>query len=363
MTKFRVKGLKLLTLSALAALSLAACGGEKVDNAVATDEEKTYSLKVGYGQGTGAALFDVADLEGYFEDENLEVEGIGFASSADGLNALQAGKIDVGMTFGTAAPLTFIANGSDFSIIGGHLEGGHPILATEANADNFKTLQDFVGKKVGTIRMFTSDIVFRGALEEQGIDWKNDLQIVEFKTGGDLLQAVASGKVDVAVSAGSTYLAAQESGLKAVLWSNDLNPTHVCCRIVTQTGDLAEDDGEAYKRFLKALIRAERVKNEHPERAVEAAMTHYKLDEKTVDSIVNEENANYSADPNSDEVVKMWSQMQEIGYVQNVEDIAIEKHIFTDLYLQAIAELKNEHPQDVAYFEQLEARFAEQNKL
>ena len=357
--KSTVKKLKYVTLSVAAAMLLAACGDKEA--ATPASAEKVYELKVGYGQSTGATLFDIAELEGFFEDENLEVTGVGFASSADGLNALQAGKIDVGMTFGTAAPLTFIANGSDFSIIGGHLEGGHPILARPENADDYQTLEDFKGKRVGTIRMFTSDIVFRGALADVGIDWATDLQIMEFKTGGDLLQAVSSGKVDVAVSAGSTYLAAQESGLEAIMWSNDLNPTHVCCRIVTQTDDLTEDDGEAYKRFLKALIRAERVKNEDPEKAVAASMKHYKLDEETVDSIVNEENANYSADPNAAEVTKMWQQLQDIGYVADVEDIVIENHIFTDLYTQALEELKTDHPEDVAYYEELEKRFAEQN--
>ena len=348
----------------IAAVALAGCGTDQSTEKANSNEskkEKTYELKIGYGQGSGAALFDVANHEGFFEDENLKVEGIGFASSADGLNALEAGKIDVGMTFGTAAPLTFISGGSDFSIIGGHLEGGHPILVKEENKDQYKTLEDYKGKKVGTIRMFTSDIVFRSALAEAGIDWKKDLEIIEFKTGGDLLQAVASGKVDVAVSAGSTYLKAKEQNLAVVGWSNDLNPTHVCCRVVTKQELLSEDDGEAYKRFLKALIRAERVRNEQPDKAVAAAKTHLKLDDETVDSIVNEEHSHYSPDPNSKEVKKMWEQMQEIGYIENAEEIDINKYINLDLYEQGLNELSKEYPEDKDYYQELLDRFAKQN--
>jgi NitT/TauT family transport system substrate-binding protein len=355
---------KALIVALTAAVALVGCGTNtdtKQANSSEIKEEKTYELKVGYGQGTGAALFDVADLEGYFEDENLKVEGIGFASSADGLNALQAGKIDLGMTFGTAAPLTFISKGSDFSIIGGHLEGGHPILVQEKDKDKYKTLEDYKGKKVGTIRMFTSDIVFRSALSEAGIDWKKDLDIVEFKTGGDLLQAISSGKVDVAVSAGSTYLKAKEQNLAVIAWSNDLNPTHTCCRVVTRTDLLSEDEGEAYKRFLKALIRAERVKNEQPEEAVKAAKKHLKLDDETVNSIVNEEHSHYSPDPNSKEVKKMWEQMKEIGYVENTDDINIQDYINLDLYEKALNELIEEYPEDQAYYEKQLERFNEQN--
>ena len=362
---FKAKGL-LLSLTAAASLALAGCGAdtgtgtEKASSSEAK-EEKTYELKVGYGQAQGATLFDVADLEGFFKDENLKVEGVGFASSADGLNALQAGKIDIGMTFGTAAPLTFISKGSDFSIIGGHLEGGHPILVQEKDKDKYKTLEDYKGKKVGTIRMFTSDIVFRSALADAGIDWKKDLDIVEFKTPGDLLQAISSGKVDVAVSAGATYLQAKDSGLVAVAWSNDLNPTHVCCRVVTRKDLLSEDDGEAYKRFLKALIRSERVKNEQPEEAVKAAQTHLKLDDATVNSIVNEEHSHYSPDPNSNEVKKMWEQMKEIGYVEGADDLDINKYLNLDLYEKALNELIKEYPDDKDYYEKQLERFNEQN--
>ena len=92
--------LKFALIALTAAVALAGCGNdqsaEKV-NSSESKEEKTYELKVGYGQGQGAPLFDVAQKEGFFEAEDLKVEGVGFASSADGLNALEAGKIDLGM--------------------------------------------------------------------------------------------------------------------------------------------------------------------------------------------------------------------------------------------------------------------------
>ncbi|MEJ9353165.1 ABC transporter substrate-binding protein [Schinkia azotoformans] len=360
---FKVKT-KMALAAFTAAVVLAGCGvGNKAEKASSTEgnEEKTYELTVGYGQSQGAPLFDIAKHEGFFEDENLKVEGVGFASSADGLNGLQAGKIDIGLTFGTAAPLTFIANGSEFSVIGGHLEGGHPILVQEKDKNKYKTLEDYKGKKIGTIRMFTSDIVFRTALTDAGIDWEKDVDIVEFKTGGDLLQALTSGKVDVAVSAGSQYLQAQKAGLAVVGWSNDLNPTHVCCRVVTRTDLLTEDKGEAYKRFLKALIRAEQVKNEDPKVAVEAAKTHLKLDDETVNSIVNEPHAHYSSDPNSHEVKKMWEQMKSIGYIENADEININEYINIDLYERALNELIEEYPEDQYFKDQLD-KFNKQNE-
>lgn len=101
----------------LAASVLAACGDDK--DVKTSSAKEDFEITVGLSQAAGGTLVDIAHQEGYFEDENVTVNRVGFTNSADGLNALQAGKIDVGLTFGTAGPLTFIANGSDFSIIGG----------------------------------------------------------------------------------------------------------------------------------------------------------------------------------------------------------------------------------------------------
>ncbi len=341
-------------LTGIVILLVAACSSEPAN------KEKDYEITVGLSQSSGAPLIDIAFQEGYFDDENLKVNRVGFANSADGLNALQAGKIDVGVSFGTAGPLTFIANGSEFSIIGGHLEGGHPILVKKENKDKYKSFKDFKGKKIGTIRIFTSDIVFRSKLAEEGINWEKDLKIIEFKTGSMLLEAVQSGKVDVAVSANSFYAQALEMGLEAIAWSNDLDPSHVCCRVVTRKELLGKNNGEEFKRFLKAIIRAEKKKNESPETAIAAAKEYMSVDDEVINKIVNEEHSRYSADPNSKKVINMWEQMQSIGYLENVDEIDINSYINIELYEIALKELIEEYP-DEAFYQDLLDKFYKQN--
>ena len=354
MKKEHIKKYRLALLIGAVVFMLSACSGKS------TKTQEEYEITVGLSQSSGAPLVDIAFQEGYFEDENLKVNRVPFANSADGLNALQAGKIDIGASFGTAGPLTFIANGSKFTIIGGQLEGGHPILVKKENKDKYKSLEDFKGKKVGTIRIFTSDIVFRSTLAEAGINWEEDLEIIEFKTGSMLLEAVQSGKVDVAVSANSFYAQAQKMGLEAIGWSNDLDPSHVCCRVVTREELLGKYNGEEYKRFLKAIIRAERKKNESPEAAVTAAKEYMSVDDEVIDKIVNEEHSHYSADPSSEKVVEMWEQMQDIGYIDNVEEIDINSYINIELYENALKELIEEYPDEVFYKDLLD-KFYEQN--
>ena len=61
-------------------------------------------IKVGYLPVTGHAKFFVAKEQGLFAQEGLDVELVDFQNSADGLNAVVAGKLDVG-AFGTTAIL------------------------------------------------------------------------------------------------------------------------------------------------------------------------------------------------------------------------------------------------------------------
>ncbi|MDR1646895.1 MAG: ABC transporter substrate-binding protein, partial [Zoogloeaceae bacterium] len=91
----------------LAALAFVVAGGAAAE-----------ALKVGYLPVTGHAKFFVAQEYGLFKAEGLDVELIEFQNSADGLNALISGKLDIA-PFGTTAPLVHLAKGTKIRIIGG----------------------------------------------------------------------------------------------------------------------------------------------------------------------------------------------------------------------------------------------------
>ncbi|MGJ7922165.1 ABC transporter substrate-binding protein [Neobacillus sp. LXY-4] len=339
-------------------IGLTACGtAEKT--ATKNGEEKKYHLSVGYLKANGAPLVDIAIQEGYFEKENLEVELVPFNASTDGINALQANKIDIGLTFGTSTPLAFISQGADLDIIGGYMEGGHPIYVPEKDKDQYKNFADYKGKTIGTVRLSVPDIVYRSALKKAGLDLEKDVNIVEFKTMANLIEAAGSGKVDVAFASTGFLTKAQAAGLAPVAWSNDVQPGHVCCRVVSR-GDISKEDAEAYKKFVKGIIQAERVKLETPEKAVEVSKERLKVDEKTVNEIVNEKHLVNSADPNKKQVVKMWEQMKDLGYVQDEKGVDINKHFNLTFYEDALNELIKEHPEDEYYQKTLE-RYQKQN--
>lgn len=359
--KWLLGGVAVATLFALTA-----CGddsptatNETVQVTQDTKEEQTYSLSVGYLKANGAPLADIAIQEGFFAEENLNVELVPFNASTDGVNALQSQKIDIGLTFGTTTPLAFIAQGADLDVIGGHMEGGHPIYVSEEDKDQYQTFEDYKGKVIGTVRLSVPDIVFRTALENAGLDLEKDVEIIEFKTMANLIEAAAAGKVDVAFSSTGFLTKAQQSGLTPVVWSNDVQPGHVCCRVVTR-GDVSEEQGVAYKKFLKGLIKAERVKLETPEKALEASRDRFNLDDATVNEIVNEEHLINSADPHKEQVVQLWEQMKHLGYIEDVEDVDLNEHFNLTFYEEALSELIEENPGD-EYYQQTLERYKKQN--
>ena len=340
---------------ALAALVwlLVSCGRRKVAEGVesaAAEARPTQILRVGFAQGGGGTLTTIIREENLLETCGVQADFVLFTNSSDGLNALNVNKLDIGVSFGTCGPLTFASQGARFVIIGGSLSGGHPIMVKPENAAQYKTVQDFRGKTVGTPRIFTSDVIFRGALFDAGIDPKKDLTLVEFKRTVDVLEAVISGKVDAGVGATSVLGRAVQAGLSFPMFSNDFLPNHPCCRVVA-TEEAVRTKRPELVRYLKATLLAEKAFAEDPETGVRA------LGDKLARDLVLEPHVLIQADPNKKGVAAMWAYMKRIGYAQG--NLDLDKIIDTTLYYEALQELGTESPDP--FWEKLKKRYEDQN--
>lgn len=351
------KFFKLMSVALASTLILTACGSKTDNKEDSSAKKETYELNVGYNPGTGNILGFIAEEKGIAKEEGVKMNLVPFTNSTDALNALSAGKIDVGVSFGTAAPLTFVTQGADFTIFGGYISGGMPIYANP-NVD-YKGLESFKGKKVATARMYTPDIVWRAAMMDAGYDLKKDVQILEFKKPTEVLEAVKSGKADIGIGTNSTYMQAQEAKLKTIGWSNDLwDPVHVCCRPVGLTKNINEKP-EAYKAFLRSFIRAQKVLEEDPEYAVKLNMKYLELDEERARTMLLDTNQIFEADPKSDGIKHMWDKLIDMDYIK-AGDIKVEDHINIKIYKDALDELTKENPDD-EYYKKLQKKFTEYN--
>lgn len=332
----------------MSATLLTGCGGTATPASSASDakakdkaaNKKLDPVNMAYNPATGNILGFIAIDSGIAKEEGLDIKLIPFTNSTDALNALQAGKVDMGVSFGTIAPLTIITQGADFTIFGGYVSGGMPVYGRPDI--KYTGLETFKGKTVAVARMYTPDLVWRGAMVKAGYDLSKDVKIIEFKKPAEVLEAVSSGKADIGIGTNSTYLQAVAAGLNIMTWTNDLDPMHVCCRPVANT-QWINDNPDLVKRLMRAWIRSEEILINDPEYCVKLNMKYMELDEKQSRQMLLETNQIFEADPKSEGVRYMWQMMGELNYAKT-DGIDIEKHINTSLYKQALDELLAEKP-------------------
>jgi NitT/TauT family transport system substrate-binding protein len=316
------------------------------------------TLRVGHLPVPGHAKFFVAQQEGFFRDEGLNVQLIEFTNSADGLAALRAGKLDLG-AFGTTAPLVHISKGADISIIGGVMGEDAAIIARPEDAGAIHSVADLKGKKVATVRLATGDAVFRGALNAAGINWKSDLQIFELKSPAAVLEAVKSGQVYAGVIWGPYDLRAEEQGLKVVIRSGDLQPGHPCCRLTVHTKD-AQARRDVWVHFVRAELRAEKFTFENHPKTIDDIAKYLKLDRGLIEHAYYSGHLDQASDPNLTGVELFWNTMLKSGFIESKEDIST--HVRLDIYKQALDELAHQYPND-PFWQKREQLFAQRDKL
>ncbi|MDR2689281.1 MAG: ABC transporter substrate-binding protein [Azoarcus sp.] len=312
------------------------------------------SLKVGFMPIGSHVKFMIAQEQGYYVQEGLEVELIPFINSADGLTALTNHKIDVG-SFGTSAPLLHIAKGSQIRIIGGITSGGSTFIARPEVAATIKSPADFRGRKIATVRLSTVDAVLRGALKDAGLDWKKDVQIFELKSAPAVTEAVKSGQVDIGATWGPHDLRAQAEGMKVLFYSDELYPAHVCCRLITND----RVDSATNVKLLRALLRAERFAAENREGTLDALAKYVKLDRPALEKDFYDPHKENSTDPYLKGLRQFWTIMSDSGFIdttgKNIDDAVVLQD-----YESALQSLVKENPQD-PYWQKLVLDFKTKN--
>lgn len=324
------------TVLVLAGICSAAFGADKV--------------RVGYLAEPAHGLHFIAKEKGFFAEEGIDADMFQFATTAEGCSAVKARKLDVG-TFGTAAPLLFIARGTDFTIFGGMMIGGQAIIVKPENASKFKDLSHFKGKKVGLGKLSTGDVIFRGALKKAGIDPYKDLRIIEFGGQNAVVEAVRKGAVDAGIVFSPHFsLAKRKYGLVVSNYIADFQPGYTCCRLIANTPDV-KAKRDVYRRYLIAEIRAYKFYRENPAETVRIFAKALKLDEDLIrDDTYTNRTFESNPDPLKKGTLEFWNTMKAIRYLPGT-DVDISRHIDTTIYREALDEVLKRYPDDPVFKE------------
>lgn len=333
---------------------LTGCGTSQAKSDAASPTTVT-KVNIGYLPSPEDLLYFVAQEKGFFKEEGIDSELFQFTNSAEGLNAIVANKLDVG-AFGVSAPLAFTAKGADIVMIGGQNSGACALVCMPDRYDELKDIKNYKGKKIASVKLSTADVIFRGALLDAGIDWKNgDAEMVEMESPAATMEALKKGSVDAALIWTPYVAMADDQGVKVAMYITDLYENNVCCRQTLLNSKL-EEDPELWEHFMTALIKAYDFYQTNPEETIDITAKYVQVDKKYLEKETYAEDATMicSPDPMRKSINKYWDVMKKTGFIES--DIDINDHINVDIYKTALDKIASKNPDNKNY-KALQAEF------
>jgi len=140
----------------------------------------------------------VAQHQGFFADEGLEIKIISPSETSDALKLAAAGQVDLAVSY---EPQTIIAaaRGLDIVVIGRLIE--HPLTTLLfLKGKGIKTPRDLEGKKIGYTVPGLMDVLLDAFSKLNGIQ-----QYEAINVGFAIVQSLAAGKVDAVMGPFKTY--------------------------------------------------------------------------------------------------------------------------------------------------------------
>jgi len=209
-------------------------------------------------------LMYIAAREGYFQEEGLEVRFQRYTSGRDALAAVLAGEADVGTPFDTPVVIA-IERGEPIRVLS-TLAVGYGNNAVIARRDRgIEQAADLRGRRIATIPDTSADYLLSLILASAGIE----PEAVERRLATPLeaAEALIRGEVDAAVLWAPHSLRAEQAlGAEAV--SILTSPVYLEAVTLCTTEQRLKTREEALRRLLRALVRAEDLSLNEPERAL-----------------------------------------------------------------------------------------------
>ena len=208
---------------------------------------------------TGALVY-VAEDQGYFEENGLEVTIKDYGSGKAAADALLAGEADIS----TSADFVFVSNSFDHADL--------RVLGTVATAQvkelvarkdkGITTTDDLIGKKIGVTKKSGAEFLLGVFLIFNALSYE-DVELVDLKPS-EIVEAISNGDIDATFTWDPyLYSIKGELGDNALSWPGGQDFYFV---LITKE-DWVENNPAVAERFMKSLLEAEDYIKDHPEEA------------------------------------------------------------------------------------------------
>jgi NitT/TauT family transport system substrate-binding protein len=206
-------------------------------------------ILAGYAGEAGALVY-IAEEQGFFKNNGLDVIIKDYQSGKVAADALVAGKADIS----TSAGFVFVSNSFDHADL--------RILGTVAIAENkelvarkdkgITTTDDLRGKKIGVTKKSGGEFSLGVFLTFGGLS-RQDVELVDLRPS-EMTEAISGGEVDAVFTWDpNVYNVKKELGDKAISWPGQSDFYFVLIAKENWIGN----NPVAVERFMKSLLEAE----------------------------------------------------------------------------------------------------------
>ncbi len=189
----RRKLLSILSIFCLSLILTISCSpAPQSSDSGGTDAPQEEAIVIGYSNWAGWWPWAIAEQEGLFAKNNVNVEMKWFDGYLASMEAFAAGQLD-GNSQTLNDTISFAAdavNGEVAILVNDNSAGNDKIIVTE----DINTIEDLKGKKVAVEEGVVDDFLLTLALESKGMK-RDDVEIVPLETGA-AAAAFASGQAD-----------------------------------------------------------------------------------------------------------------------------------------------------------------------
>lgn len=247
-----------------------------------TDSETPESITIGYSPFEHSALFYVAEDQGFFSQNGLNVTSRKYDSGVASLDGLLNGDVVIAVGV-TEFPLVGRALQKERIRTIGSIDKGEIVYLVGRNDRGIENVTDLNGKRVGTALRTISEFYLGRFLELHGMNIQ-DIVLVDLKTPAEWVNSIVDGDIDaIAIGQPAVNSIKDRLGANAVVWS--AQSSQPLYSQVISTDEWITEHPELVRRFLKSLAQAEEYVVTHPAEAKAIVQKRLNLSAEYMDTV------------------------------------------------------------------------------
>lgn len=219
----------------------------------------------------------IAEEQGFFKANGLNVEITNFTSGPESLAGLVADKTDIGI----AADFVGVRNifdQPDLRILA--QVNQHRIFELAAKKDRIRSPQDLKGKKIGVTKNSAGEYFLGNFLLVNNLKLE-DITMVDL-TPAEMIAQIEDGTIDaMVVFEPNIYDLKKKLGENFISW--DVQGTRNISALVYTKQAFIDKNPDVIKRYIKSLIEAEQYYKTHIEETKQMVATQNKLERDYID--------------------------------------------------------------------------------